>query len=153
MLVGDILQIPVYAHNLFNSSVTVQLTLQYNQAGIVFNTSKSSITVSSGQSASININAYAINMSQSTYLTISAVATTSQNLDYTDMLTKHSAVVPRGFPRDISAGGFIGTQLYSTKINSSYSQIFTLPSTMEKRSLTFTAKVFSSNFASLLEAI
>ena len=61
--------------------------------------------------------------------------------------------MPKGFARQISSGGSIGSQIYDSQTPSSADIKVTIPSTIEAGSAQFTAKIFSSNFACLLEAI
>ena len=62
-------------------------------------------------------------------------------------------VLPKGFPRLVSRGGSLGSQLFDNTTASAVNFTVGVPYSMEAGSARLTAKIFSSNFASLLSAV
>lgn len=59
----------------------------------------------------------------------------------------------KGFPQEVANGGFISSQRKQKEIPDSFELPLTLPETFVKDSLRVEAKVMSSSFATLLEAV
>jgi len=74
-------------------------------------------------------------------------------MTFTDQLTLPVKVLPKGFPRMLSKGGSLGSNVFDTTSPTSVSFPVSIPATLEPFTARFSAKIFSSNFASLLEAV
>lgn len=70
-----------------------------------------------------------------------------------DQLTMFAKVSSKGFPQDLSKGGFISSQRKQKEIPDFFELPVKLPDTYVAGSLRLEAKVMSSSFATLLEAV
>lgn len=57
----------------------------------------------------VNLVVEATTISQESIITVTATAYQSLSEYITDSLTQTTSIVPKGFPRELSQGGFIGT--------------------------------------------
>jgi hypothetical protein len=72
---------------------------------------------------------------------------------YNASIAKFINIVPKGFPLSKSKGGFIGEGLGLRNVSKKADFLVTIPESLEEDSVSFNAKIFSSNFATLTEAV
>jgi uncharacterized protein YfaS (alpha-2-macroglobulin family) len=81
------------------------------------------------------------------------VTATANGVQFEDSLTLPITVLPKGFARQQSSGGSIGSQQFDKQTPTTASLSMNIPQTYESGSGVASIKIFSSNFASLLEAV
>jgi hypothetical protein len=81
------------------------------------------------------------------------INTTINRTAVNDSLALPVKIIPRGFARSFDISGFIGSSVYSNQTKNSGTFMLNIPKTIELGSSEFVAKIYSSNYASLVEAV
>lgn len=156
MTVSDKIKVDLRIGNLNAYSLNVRVkTDSVNGAGPIsytLPTGTFTVRAKSSITKTITLNALNVTTEYPTTVTVGVTAV-SNGITFEDSLTMQVKVLPRGFPRQIAQGGALGSQIYDTTTPSATNFSVSIPSTIEPGSAQFSAKIFSSSFASLLEAI
>ena len=81
------------------------------------------------------------------------VSAVYNGLKFEDSLTMPVKVLPKGFARQYSQGGSLGSQNFTKENPTSTNFTVPIPNSIEEGYAKVTAKIFSSIFASLLSAV
>ena len=147
---GDVLTLEVLVNNLKSTSETVQVTVKSQSSpSLSYTPSTSTVTIGANSQEIIEIEVTASDISDFTYLTVLCESTIS---DSKDQVTQFTKVVPSGFYQEQNFGGFISSET-STEASTFFEGTFNIPQTLQSGSMKVQAKIFSSSFSSLLEAI
>lgn len=156
MTVSDKIKVDLRIGNLnaFSLNVRVKTEGSVSSGPIAYTLPTGTFTVraKSSISKSITLTAQNVTTDKPTFVTI-AISAVSNGITYEDSLTMQVKILPRGFPRQVAQGGSIGSQIFEKTNPTSTNFTVSIPSTIEAGSAQFSAKIFSSSFASLLEAI
>jgi len=154
MTVNDRIKVSLKVGNLNGYSLNVKFTsIAATTGGINYTIPRGTFTLRSRTVISRDIVLTATNITQDqTYITL-GVSAVYNGMTFEDSLTYPIKVLPKGFPRQVSKGGSLGSQIFDKTTPSSASFNVTFPKTLEAGSAHMTAKIFSSNFASLLSAV
>lgn len=154
MTVSDKIKIDLKIGNLNPYSLNVRITTDSPTKGpITYTLPAGTFTVRSRTSVTKTITLTAVNITTDTTFVTIGINATANGVKFADSLTMPVKVLPRGFPRQVSNGGSIGSQIFTNDTPTSANFDVVIPKSIEPGSALFTAKIFSSNFASLLEAI
>ena len=110
MTIGDVLTIPLYVNSLLPVSSNVVFQIQ-SSPSLLCAISPSTITVKGRSNQVINIKVNATQIDNKAYLFVLASAqyTLSGNaIQANDSTPLYTKVIPHGFPKSLSKGGFIG---------------------------------------------
>jgi uncharacterized protein YfaS (alpha-2-macroglobulin family) len=155
MTVTDKIKVDLRIANLnaFSLNVRIKTDGSPTAGPISYTLPSGTLSVRSKSSVTRTITLTAQNVTATpTFVTI-AISAVSNGVTYEDSLSVQVKVLPRGFPRQIAQGGAIGSQMFDTQTPTSTEFSVDIPATLEPGSAQLSAKIFSSNFASLLEAI
>ena len=119
--------------------------------GLVLPTASFSVKAKSTLTKTITLKAY--NITQGPVFVTIGISASSNNITYTDSLTAQITVLPKGFPRQVNQGGAIGSQVFDNSTPTATNFTIKIPTSIEAGSANYSVKLFSSNFASLLEAV
>ncbi|CDW84292.1 a-macroglobulin complement component [Stylonychia lemnae] len=152
MIIGDSIKINANVFNLNGYKVTGAFTIVKADSSLNVTIAKPNVTIESKKSSTVVILIEAKAISDLAQLQI-LFNGTGNNTNFQDSLKLVTRVVPKGFEREVNKGGYIGSQIFDQSTPSSISFDLSIPAKLEAGSSKFSLKIFSSSFASLVEAV
>lgn len=154
MTVDDKIKVNLKIGNLNSYSLNVRITSQpATDGGVSYTIPAGTFTVRPRTSITkqIVINANSVTKGQ-TFIKV-GVSARYNALSFEDALTLPIRVLPKGFPRQQSSGGAIGSTVFSQDTPSQATFNFSIPANIQDGTSQFSFKLFSSNFQQLNAAI
>ncbi|CDW79846.1 a-macroglobulin complement component [Stylonychia lemnae] len=152
MIVGDIIKINAQVFNLNSYKIAGSLSLLKIDSSLNATLPKSIISIDSKKSSSIVFTIKAEKITELAQIQVKFEGT-GNNITYSDSLKQVTRVIAKGFPMKVSQGGMIGSQIFDQSTPSSISFALNVPPKLETSSSNYTLKIFSSSYASLVEAV
>ena len=154
---GDSINVPVGIKNLNGfrlENVTMTIRQKAGEGSTVSKTVRVEEGVGAGENLVKEVVVEAGEVGEGQFMEVEVEGYGKDKEVYRDKVVQYTTVLPKGFPKSKSFGGFIGSHLnQSSSTPSSASMLFTIPSTLEPNTLHISGKLLSSNYASLLEAV
>ena len=154
MTVGDQMNVDLHIGNLYSKPLVVTIAANLSDgAPVKIALTGSAPTVRTRTMSTQTITLTALNITNGTTMVTIGVIGTTNGVSFSDSYSLPLRILPKGFPRQISYGGSIGSQVFDQTTPTSANFSVLIPSTIEQGSAIFGAKIFSTNYASLMSAV